>query len=427
MTSLFDPMVVASLLFILVYAFIVSEKIERTIAALLGAVIMIGLGFIGQKEAISAIDFNTLGLLIGMMAIVEITKHTGLFEFLAFKAAKFAKGEPLRLMVALSMITAMASALLDNVTTVLLIVPVTFSVVKVLKVNPFPFLVAEILAANIGGTATLIGDPPNIMIGQKVGITFNEFLFNTGPIVVVIQIVTSIILYFMYRKAIAVSPEDRERVMAIDEREAIQDSSLLVKCLVILGLVIVGFVTHSLHHVEPSTLAIGGGALLMLWGKQKPERVLEHLEWGVIFFFVGLFVLVGTLEQLGVIELIAKKALEFTGGDLVFTALLILWLSAIASAFIDNIPFVATMIPLITSMGQLGGIDVGPLWWALSLGACLGGNGTIIGASANVVVSGMAQERGVPLTFNNYFKVAFPLMLVSIVISTVYMYFRYLT
>jgi Na+/H+ antiporter NhaD/arsenite permease-like protein len=424
---LLDPMLIASFIFIFIYVLIVFEKIERTIAALLGAVIMIGLGFIAQEEAIKAIDFNTLGLLIGMMAIVEITKHTGLFEYLAFKAAKLAKGDPMRIMIALSIITALASALLDNVTTVLLIVPVTFSVTNALRVKVFPFLMAEILAANIGGTATLIGDPPNIMIGAKVGLTFNDFLVNTGPIVIVIQIVTSALFYFMYRRKIHVQEEDRLKVIKFNEQEAIKDSHLLKKCLAVLGLVILGFLTHNVHHIEPSTLAIGGAVILMLWGNLKPEKILHHLEWGVIFFFVGLFILVGTLEHLGVIELIAKEALALTKGDLLLTGMLILWLSAIASAFIDNIPFVATMIPLITSMGELGNIDIGPLWWALSLGACLGGNGTIIGASANVVVAGMAEERGHHITFSKYFKVAFPLMLVSIVIATIYMYFRYLS
>lgn len=426
MKYIFDPMILASIIFIGVYILIITEKVERTIAALIGAVIMISLGFIAQEEAIRSIDFNTLGLLIGMMAIVEVTKHTGLFEYLAFRAAKVAKGEPLWIMVALSIITALASAFLDNVTTVLLIVPVTFSITSALRIKAFPFLIAEIMSSNIGGTATLIGDPPNIMIGAKVGLQFTDFLYNTAPIIVLIQIVTTILFYLIYKKELIVKEEDKAKVIEFDISQTIKEPQLMKKCLIVLFVVILGFVTHKLHHIQPSTIAIGGAVILMLWGNQKPEKVFHHLEWGVIFFFVGLFVLVGTLEHLGIIKLIAKEALNLTKGNLLYTGMLILWLSAIASAFIDNIPFVATMIPLITSMGQIGGIEIGPLWWALSLGACLGGNGTLIGASANVVVAGMAEERGQGISFKKYFKIGFPLMLVSIVISTFYLYIFYL-
>ncbi len=420
-------MVAASVIFILVYALIVSEKVNRTIAALFGAVLMILFGFILQEKAIEAIDFNTLGLLIGMMVIVEITKHTGLFEYLAVKAAKWAKGEPMKLMLALSLITAVASALLDNVTTVLLVVPVTFSITHTLRVKTFPFLMALIFSSNIGGTATLIGDPPNIMIGSAVGLSFMDFVWNNGALVIVVQIVTSLIFYLMYRKEIRVEEENRQKVMAMNELEFIKDSRLLWKCLAVLGLTILGFALHGMLHLEPATLAIGGGTLLMALARVKPEKILKEVEWPVIFFFIGLFVMVGTLEELGVIRLIAAEAVKLTEGNLLLTGMLILWLSAIASAFIDNIPFVATMIPLIQNMGQIGGVDVGPLWWALSLGACLGGNGTLVGASANVVVAGMAEERGQHISFVKFLKTAFPIMLVSIVISSIYLYLFYLT
>ncbi len=420
-------MVAASVIFILVYALIVSEKVHRTIAALAGAVIMILFGFILQEKAIEAIDFNTLGLLIGMMVIVEITKHTGLFEYMAVKAAKWAKGEPMKLMLALSLITAVASALLDNVTTVLLVVPVTFSITHTLRVKAFPFLMALIFASNIGGTATLIGDPPNIMIGSAVGLSFMDFVKNNGPVVIVVQAVTSLIFYLIYRKDIKVEEEYRKEVMAMNELDFIKDTRLLYKSLTVLGLTILGFILHGFLHLEPATLAIGGATLLMAVARVKPEKILKEVEWPVIFFFIGLFVMVGTLEELGVLKLIAAEAVKLTEGNLLLTGMLILWLSAIASAFIDNIPFVATMIPLIQNMGQIGGVDVGPLWWALSLGACLGGNGTLVGASANVVVAGMAEERGQHISFKKFLKVGFPIMLVSIVISTVYLYLFYLT
>jgi len=415
-----------AIIFISIYGLIISEKVHRTVAALFGASIMILFGFISQDKAIEEIDFQTLGLLIGMMTIVEITKHTGLFEFLAIKAAKVARGRPMRIMLALSIITATASAFLDNVTTVLLIVPVTFSITNALRVKAFPFIVAEIFASNIGGTATLIGDPPNIMIGGAVGLSFMDFIINDAPVIIVVQIITSAIFYIIYKNRIQVKDEDRARVMDFNEREAIKDPVLLKKSLTILIITIIGFILHSKLHIEPATLAMAGGTILLLISGLKPDKVLEKLEWGVIFFFIGLFVLVGTLKEVGVIDLIAREALALTKGDLVLTGILILWLSAIASAFIDNIPFVATMIPLIQSMGSIGGIDVSSLWWALSLGACLGGNGTLVGASANVVVAGISEQHGHHITFKKYFLVGFPVMLVSIVISTFYVYFRYL-
>ena len=420
-------MLTASIIFVLIYALIVSEKIHRTIAALFGAVIMILFSFIPQEKAIEAIDFNTLGLLIGMMVIVEITKHTGLFEYLAVKAAKWSKGEPMKIMLALSLITAVASAFLDNVTTVLLIVPVTFSITRTLGVKAFPFLMAQIFASNIGGTATLIGDPPNIMIGGAANLSFLDFVINDAPAVIVVQAVTSLIFYLLYRKQVVVEPENRKKILAMDEMEFIRDTKLLRKSLAVLGLTILGFILHGALHLEAATLAMAGATLLLAVSGLEPEKVFRGVEWPVIFFFVGLFILVGTLEELGVIKLIAVKAVELTKGNLVLTGLLILWLSAIASAFIDNIPFVATMIPLIKSMGAIGGMDIMPLWWALSLGACLGGNGTLVGASANVVVAGMAEERGEPISFTRYLAVGFPIMLVSIIISTVYLYIFYLT
>ena len=412
----------ATAVFLITYAVIVSEKIHRTVAALAGAVLVVLVGIINPEEATLAIDFNTVGLLVGMMVIVGITRQTGVFEYLAIKAARQARGEPLRIMAALSLVTAVLSALLDNVTTVLLIVPVTFAITNQLQINPVPFLIAEILASNIGGTATLIGDPPNIMIGSKTGLGFMDFVINLTPVVVLIYVFTVFILRLIYRRQLVARPDLQAAIMDLDEREAIKDPVLLKKCLFVLFLTIGGFVLHQYVHLESSVIALSGASLLLLLSREDPEHALHAVEWPVIFFFAGLFVVVGALEKVGVIEAIARFSLDVTGGQLVPAAMLILWLSALASAFVDNIPFVATMIPLIQDMGRLGDLgNLNLLWWSLSLGACLGGNGTVIGASANVVVTGMAEKRGYPITFIGYFKVAFPLMLMSIVVSTIYL------
>ncbi|PKM82196.1 MAG: hypothetical protein CVU89_06015 [Firmicutes bacterium HGW-Firmicutes-14] len=418
---------IAVVVFLLTYALIISEKIHRTVVALMGGLLLIFLGILHQGTAVEMIDFNTLGLLTGMMIIVGITKRTGVFEFLAIKSAKWAEGDPWKLMLALSLITAVGSAFLDNVTTVLLIVPVTFSITEELKVPPLPFLITEIIASNVGGTATLIGDPPNIMIGSQTHLGFMDFVINLTPVVIPIFILTMLCLKFIYGRRMKVEEELKQKIMEFDEYAAIKDSGLLKKCLFILGLTILGFILHQFVHMESATIALGGGTLLMLITRTNPEHALHEVEWPVIFFFIGLFVLVGGLEETGIIEGLAKRALEFTGGEMVSTAMIVLWLSAIASAFVDNIPFVATMIPLLKTMGELGGMgNIDPLWWSLALGACLGGNGTLIGASANVIVAGMAEHRKHPISFLGFMKVAFPLMIMSIIISSVYVYFRYL-
>ena len=417
---------IATAIFLITYTIIVSERIHRTVAALTGAVLVVLLGIINLEISIEAIDFNTIGLLVGMMIIVGITRHTGVFEFLAIKAAKNAKGEPLKIIAALSLVTAVLSAFLDNVTTVLLIVPVTFAIARQLKITPLPFLIAEIIASNIGGTATLIGDPPNIMIGSAAGLGFMDFVFNLTPVVVVIYVLTIPLLQLIYRKQLSAREDLQENIMRLNEREELKDPVLLRKSLLVLALTVLGFVLHQYVHLESSVIALSGATLLLLITKEDPERALQIVEWPVIFFFIGLFVLVGALEEVGVIETVARWSLEVTGGNVLPAGILILWLSAVASSFVDNIPFVATMIPLIQDLGRIGGIaDLNFLWWALSLGACLGGNGTIIGASANVVVIGMAEKRGLHIGFVDYFKIAFPLMLLSIVISTGYLLFWY--
>ncbi|KGK90047.1 membrane protein [Desulfosporosinus sp. HMP52] len=418
----------ASAVFLISYAIIISEKIHRTAVALAGGMLVIIGGVISQEQAIEAIDFNTIGLLVGMMVIVGIARNSGLFEYLAVWAAKKSKGDPMKIMISLTVITALLSALLDNVTTVLLIVPITFSIAKALEINPMPILFSEILASNIGGTATLIGDPPNIMIGSATGLGFMDFVINVGPVILVILPVTILILKLIYRKELITREELKENIMRMDPSSEIKNVGLLKKSLIVIALTILGFFLHQYLHLESATVALSGAALLLLITNEDPEHALIAVEWPVIFFFAGLFILVGALEHVGVIEWIAMESLKLTGGEMLPTGMLILWLSAIASSFVDNIPFVATMIPLIEDMGRLGGMtDLNPLWWALSLGACLGGNGTIIGASANVVVVGMAEKQGYKWTFVGFMKVAFPLMLVSILISSVYLYFFYLT
>lgn len=418
--------IAAVVIFLTVYGLIVSEKIHRAVVALGGAALLVLIGILNQHEAVKSIDFNTLGLLIGMMIIVGITRRTGFFQFLAVWAARISRGEPILIVLILSGVTAVASALLDNVTTVLLIVPVTFSVTQVLGISPIPFIFAEIMASNIGGTATLIGDPPNIMIGSATGLGFVDFVINLAPVVIVVFLVTSLFFWLLWRRDLKVDELQKRKVLVFDPREQIQDWVLLKKSLLVLGVTIIGFLLHQYLHLESATIALSGAALLLLLSRTDPEQALLAVEWPTIFFFLGLFVVVGALDKVGAIHAIAEGSLHLTGGELAATTFLILWLSAIASAFVDNIPFVATMIPLIKDIGAMTGIPVLPLWWALSLGACLGGNGTLIGASANVIVAGIAERNGYSFTFIEYTKVAFPLMLLSIIISHVYIYFVYL-
>lgn len=413
-------------IFIIVYALIIGEQFHRMTLALTGGLLMLLAGFISQETALKeAIDFNTLGLLIGMMLLVTITRRTGVFEAIAIWAAHITGGYPLRLLALLSLITALASAFLDNVTTVLLTVPITLTLTDKLEINPLPFLISEIIASNIGGTATLIGDPPNIMIGSAAGLDFNSFLLQLAPISLLILAVTIGLLLLIYRRELQTTEENRLALLALNYRDEIKDRALLRKSLAVLGLTILAFMLHGILHLESATVALTGAVVLLLISREEPEDVLLHVEWPTIFFFIGLFMLVGGLKATGVIGALAKWSLTLTQGDVLQTSLLVLWVSAIASAFVDNIPFVATMIPLLKEMDQLGGLALDPVWWSLALGACLGGNGTLIGASANVIVAGIAEKNGVLLSFRTYFNVAFPLMLVSILLSHLYIWLRY--
>jgi Na+/H+ antiporter NhaD/arsenite permease-like protein len=431
-----DAMWVATLVLVATYTVIISEKINRAVIALIGAGAMILVGILNQQAAIGGIDFNTIALLVGMMIIVAITRRCGVFQYVAIWAAKKAKADPAGILFLLQIVTALFSALLDNVTTVLLVVPVTLVITEELKLKPWPFLVALIFASNIGGTSTLIGDPPNILIGSATGLTFNQFVYNLAPVVLVIQVVTAVLFHVMYGRKLHASAENRARVMGFSEIEAITDWRLLKQSMAVLAGVIGGFIgAHSLG-LEPGTIALFGAAVLMLLyclgrdaesQSHEVHHIFGEVEWITIFFFIGLFVVVHGVERAGVLAMLAEKLVSLTGGDMRVTAIAILWASAVLSAVIDNIPFVATMIPLIKSMAPtFGGPDaLEPLWWALSLGACLGGNGTLVGASANLTVAGLAERAGHPIRFVPFMKVAFGLMLLSIAIANVYLLIRY--
>jgi Na+/H+ antiporter NhaD/arsenite permease-like protein len=416
--------IIAIVVFIVVIAAIVSDKIHRTTAAIAGMVILLLTGVLNVDKAIHYIDFNTLGVLVGMMIFVGVIKNSGLFEYISIKSAKIAKGDPWKIMVAFILITAVCSALLDNVTTVLLVGPMTITIANMLDIDPVPTLLAQIFASNIGGTATLIGDPPNIMIGTKAGFGFPDFIKTTGMVCVFILIVLIFLLKIMTKKKLIASPDAIEKVMKLDEHKAIRDRALLRKSLVMIALVVLGFMLHDKLNIETSAIALTAAAVMLLIGKQNLEEVIAEVEWPTILFFMGLFVLVGGLEEVGVIGKIADLVLDVSGGREILTMLVVLWASAFLSSILDNIPFVATMIPLILDLGTQG-INVVPLWWALSLGACLGGNGTLIGASANVVLSSIAEKHGYPISFMQYTKRGFPVMLMSLVISTGFLLLRF--
>ena len=436
-----SPLAVSTCIFVLSYAVVVTDMLNRAIVALLGAALVVGLGVLTQEEAIRGVDFNTIGLLTGMMVLVGVTKDSGIFQFLAIKATKMAGGNPWGILVMLSLITAVLSAFLDNVTTVLLVAPVTLLIADELQINPYPLLFAEINASNSGGSATLIGDPPNIMIGSATALTFNDFVLHLAPLSLIVFTATLLPLWVIYGRHLNVSPQARERVMGFDEYAAIRDVRLLKQSLTVFGLVIVGFVLAHPLHLEPATIAVGGASLLLLLvtlgsGQEEASHKLHEfftrVEWVTIFFFIGLFIIVAGVEHAGLLKMMTEQTLSLTGGDFAVTTMVVLWIAAILSAIVDNIPFVATMIPMIKDMlpvFEAAGVpphQLEGLWWALAAGACLGGNGSLIGASANLIVAGIAERGGVPFRFLPFFKIAFPIMLFQVAISAVYVWWRYL-
>ncbi|MDA5558278.1 ArsB/NhaD family transporter [Shimia sp. MMG029] len=432
-----DPLWIASGILVLVYAVLITEKINRAILAMLGASLMVLFGILNQQQAVNGVDANTLALLIGMMVVVAITSKCGLFQYVAIKSAKWVKADPTGILIMLTLITAVFSAMLDNVTTVLLIAPITLLITDALETRVFPFFLAEILASNVGGTATLIGDPPNIIIGSAANLSFNDFLYNLAPISAICLVILTFIIYFMNRKELSkIPPEASARIMQFNEKEAITDKVLLVKSLAVLALVIFGFVVGHGYGIQPGTSALAGAALLMLlaYGHQHGEdqtesvhHIFGEVEWVTIFFFGGLFVIVAGVEQVGLLEYFGEKVLELTQGDMMWTAFFIFWASGILSAILDNIPFVATMIPLIESTADtFGGPDaIEPLWWSLALGACLGGNGSLLGASANLTVAAFAEKAKQPIGFLKFMYYAFPIMILTLMIANVYLWLRY--
>jgi Na+/H+ antiporter NhaD/arsenite permease-like protein len=439
----------ALLIFGTCYLVIITERTHKTIVALFGAAVMIGLGVVSQDEAFYShefgVDYNVVFLLIGMMVIINVVRETGLFEVLAIWAAQRADAQPFRLLVLLSLLTAGLSAMLDNVTTVLLMAPVTLSIAKRLELNPIAFLVTEALASNIGGTATLVGDPPNIMIASKAQLGYLDFLVVLGPIVAVIMALFVVALWITVGRTMTVAPHLRTAVLGLSLREAVLDRPFLHRCLWLLGIVNVGFCIHSLIHLEPATIALLGASLFMLIGhaRRKPGdgeelSYLTDVEWKTIFFFIGLFILVGGLVKVGAIRYVADQLVALTRGNLAGSTMAVLWGSAILSAAVDNIPYVAAMNPLIVDLARslhpeisdyatlVHQPDIIPLWWALALGACLGGNGTIVGASANVVIVDIARKAGYPVSFWQFFKFGFPVMMGSVLMSALYLWFLFL-
>jgi Na+/H+ antiporter NhaD/arsenite permease-like protein len=432
-----NPLWVSTALLIITYATIMTEKLNRAIVALLGAGIMISVGIVNQEQAVAGIDFNTLALLTGMMLIVAIARRSGIFQYVAIVSAKAARASPAGILLMLAVVTALLSALLDNVTTVLLIAPVTLVICRELNVKAYPFLFAEIFASNIGGTATLIGDPPNILIGSAANLSFLDFVYALTPVVVVILLVNCLAIHLIWGRSMTATADAKARVMALDHRDAITDRPLMRRSLFVIALVILGFVMARVLGLEAGTIALFGAAILLLLANigRSAEDQHHHLiesfnevEWITIFFFVGLFIVVAGVEHAGLLKILADWLISISGSDMHRLGLAMLWVSAVLSAIIDNIPFVATMIPVIKDMAPTFGGEQAllPLWWSLSLGACLGGNGTLIGASANLTVAGIGERAGVPFRFVEFARVAFPLMLISIAISHTYLAWRYL-
>ncbi|OQY99997.1 MAG: hypothetical protein B6D35_07985 [Candidatus Brocadia sp. UTAMX2] len=435
---------IATIIFLVSFGLIVSEIVDKTKVALIGASLMMILKIVTQHEAFYdkhfAIDYNVIFLLIGMMIIVNILSKTGLFQFLAIKSAKLAKGKPFLILIFITCITAALSAILDNVTTVLLLVPVSLFLADELEVDPFPFLLSEIMASNIGGTATLIGDPPNIMIASKIHLTFMDFICHMAPAVLFIFGFFILTIRILFGKKLQVNEAVRQKILAIDEFSLIKNYSLLKKSLVVLGLVMLGFVFHGAFHYEPATIALLGAAILFIISKEDPHHVLRELEWPTLFFFIGLFIIVGGVVKVGLISYLSSGMISLTNptaDNMFITAITTLWFSAICSAIVDNIPFVASMIPLVTDTAHAilpSGADfksvvqhstLMPVWWSLALGACLGGNGSPVGASANVITLGLANKAGCPISFKKFIVYAVPITVESIIISTLYIWLRY--
>ncbi len=426
----------ATLIFLGVYVVLISEKLHRTSLAMIGAVLMLATllltGLIEPAESlhfvIEKVDWNTIGLLLGMMIIVGVLMETGVFQFVGLYAAQYAKGDYWKIMLLFCTFTGVASAFLDNVTTILLMVPVTISICKTLEFRPLPLIISQVLASNVGGAATLIGDPPNIIIGSGAGITFNEFVIHMVGPVFFSFIVSIFLLKFLFKKDLDQEPKHLDRIMGLDPWDEITDYKTLKLAMIVLTGTIIGFVLHGAFHLEPSLIALMGAAVLLVITRMEVDKAFHHVEWPTLIFFAGLFIIVGGVEEAGLIHLMAQGALALTGGNLWLAMVVIVIIAAIASAFVDNIPFTATMVPLIITMSadpafadSTGEYAINPLWWALALGADFGGNGTLVGASANVVAAGVAERQGFPISFNEFMKVGFPFMLITTFVGMLFL------
>ena len=425
-----------------VYVLLFFEIVHRTAIAIVGATFVILIGIItglfdtstSFEFVISSIDFNTIGLLLGMMIIVAILGETGIFEYLGLRMSKASQGNMWKLMVMFCIFTAIVSMFIDNVTTVLLIIPITISIFRTLKISPIPFIIAQVLASNLGGTATLIGDPPNILIGSAANIDFNSFIINMGPTVAISLFASLFILKFLFRKDLAQKPHNIDDLLSQDEKVLIKDRSVLKKSLVVLSAVIILFVIHGSINIEPSIIALSGAGILMIAAKSRPEHILNQVDWSTLIFLAGLFVIISGAEKAGLIDLLSNTVLQISGGNPWVLFFMIIWLSAIASAFIDNIPFAATMIPLISAINDteslatvFGTVAISPLWWALSLGVGFGGNGTVVGSSAGIVATGLAETKGYKITFNKFLRVGFPFMIVTVAVGSIVLLIDVLT
>ncbi len=415
---------VAALIFVVTYGVIVTERVHRTTAALLGGMFLILLGVLDQDEAFRVVDLNVIFLLVGMMVIAYYLSETGVFQWLAIQAVRLGRGHPLAIMVIIAGITAVVSALLDNVTVVVLIVPVTLYVASVLRVSPIPFLISEVMASNIGGASTLVGDPPNVLIASRANIDFVRFLVNMGPPAFIALALYFVIIVVQFRDLVHVPPERRKALTQLETRGLITDPKLLFQAGSILFLVMIGFTLHSVLHLKPATIALAGAALLLLWTRHDPHKALQHVEWSTLMFFTGLFIVVEGLVVTGIVEQAADFMVRLTGGDLRVTAMAILWGSALFAGVMSNVPYTTAMLPIVESLGKAMPVD--PLWWALVLGADFGGNLTLVGASANVVVASIAERSGHKLTFGMFLRYGVMTVVVSLLVSTVWIWWRYL-
>lgn len=418
---------IALIIFITTLVFVSLEKINRTVIALSGALLFILLKILTQQEAFLSIDFNTIGLLTGMMIMVSIIKRTGLFQYLAIKISKLAHGNIFYLLFFLSIITGILSSILDNVTTIILIVPITLAICENLEISPVPLVLSEIFASNIGGTATLIGDPPNIIIGSAAHLSFMDFIINLAPFALILLILLPFFVRLFYKKEISQNIKDAwERVEKFDEKKAIEDPVLLKKSLMVFLLTILVFIFHRSLGLEAATVALAGATLLLLVSNIDPADTLLEVEWSTLFFFMGLFIVVAGVEKIGLFQWLSNKIINLTKENLTLTTLAILWVSGISTSVINNISYTISMVPVIQNIGEATSFNINPLWWALSLGACLGGNGTFIAAAANLVGVNILKRQGIIITFKDFFRIGFPIMLISMLLSSVYLFLRYL-